>query len=133
MIVGLHEPVYDTVKDETKNHLLNKIKVATELAPKINLNELSLVTRKLLNDFNYGYPQVHKIKELPTKRQLEAYKSDLNQFVPLCKPDSRLTTIAAAGLVKNKPNDVAYNFEGTLLKEITSKEYRYKYDKKPEE
>jgi hypothetical protein len=119
--LGLHQPVYGTIKEETVEHLLRKLENAQEAAR----NGIEALDSTELKKLNHGYKNVLPQPRLPTRRDLRVPTLGVKSEVPVS--DSirkangrlkRLTVFGAVGLIKNDKNDFASGFRGELLRKF---------------
>ncbi|KAJ3269914.1 hypothetical protein HDV01_000801 [Terramyces sp. JEL0728] len=86
--LGVHEPVYGVVRNETLDYLKRKIQVSTELAA-TSPDDVQLL--------NHGYKPHKSVPKLPTKAELNNKYEKYN-----VQRKQRLTALGNAAIVRNR-------------------------------
>ncbi|TPX72285.1 hypothetical protein SpCBS45565_g00701 [Spizellomyces sp. 'palustris'] len=137
--LGIHEPVYGKIVNQTPTETVRQLETATELAASLPAPLASLSTQAL-RSLNYAErPRVAPAR-LATQRGLEAEarrkkeagaarkkgKQEVARPPAGLKKTPRLTALGAAAMVRTKDGDIAQGYKGELVRSVKDKRYRYK-------
>ncbi|TPX55339.1 hypothetical protein PhCBS80983_g05400 [Powellomyces hirtus] len=143
--LGIHEPVYGTLKGATPKHTVHSLTTATALAASLP-GPLATLSAQTLKNLNYATPPRPEPAHLLTKRGMEVQNRRTRDAAAAAKKvekkggkqeqavvaantvmpkTPRVSVLAAAAFVRNKEGDVAKGLKGEYVRAVKEKRYRY--------